>query len=370
MSEYCLMNKDNALIRFSIMENGLIDDYKVVEIERYVGEDVLPPKFVDMTSWIDSRNYAKHKDHLRKWLKEWQIDNAKGFVDLTHALSLNDSLWVKPVDSDLSWGTVNLYSNDFTDVVAKTAFEKGLHGLKLSITSPEFTSEGSFEKCWIKEDDGIYLYKKGSSGFANAGLEMYSEYYATQYASVICDSYVSYDLCLFKDNIVSKCKMFTTEEEGFVPIYKYLNEDKKYDYEELLEFFETYGFDEDFRRMILLDSVILNEDRHFGNFGFIVNNDTYEVLRFAPVFDHNMSLLCRAMESDLTDDSEYIRSRTHKIGGDFVKVARGLIDEGTRGRIEKLIDIPIKRHSEFNLPEERIEFLDDIIQKHIRQILE
>ena len=43
-------------------------------------------------------------------------------------------------------------------------------------------------------DGCVYLYKKSSSGFANAGLECYSEYYSSQYSSVICKEYVDYEL--------------------------------------------------------------------------------------------------------------------------------------------------------------------------------
>lgn len=368
MNEYYLMNKNKKLILFTIDKDELSGKTTCNEVERYVEDNKLPPKFTTIGAWADHRNYAKHKEHLVKWLKEWQIDDTKGFIDMTHALGLNDSLWVKPADSDLSWEKINLYHNDFSDIVARTAFEKGLHGLRLSTTSPEFTSEGSFEKCWVKEEDSIYLYKKGSSGFANAGLEMYSEYYASQYAAALCDSFVSYDLCEFKGSIVSRCEMFTSESEGFVPIYKYL-EEQDYAYEQILRFLEPLGCDEDFRRMIVLDSVIMNEDRHFGNFGFIVDNDSFEILRFAPVFDHNMSMLARAMKMDLTEGSEYIRERTHKMGGDFVKVGRGLLDDDIRERLESLIDIPLKLHDQFNLPKERTDFLDKLIQKHIREML-
>ena len=367
--EYYLMNKDRKLVLFTMELDTLTGRYVSQEVERYVDDELMPPKFTDIDTWVEHRNYAKHKEHLRKWLKEWQIHNTKGFVDMTHALGLNDSLWVRPADSDLSWDKVNLYHNEFSDVVSRTAFEKGLHGLKLSTTSPEFTSEGSFEKCWVQEDQSIFLYKKGSSGFANAGLEMYSEYYASQFAEVLCDEYVKYDLTEFKGSIVSKCEMFTTEDEGFVPIYKYLNEDKKYTYSEILESLEPYGCDEDFRKMIVLDSIIMNEDRHFGNFGFIVNNDTFEVLRFAPVFDHNMSLLARAMKDDLVPDSEYIKDRTHKLGGDFVTVGHGLLDNVTRERVKELVGVPLKLHEEFNLPKERTDFLDAQIQKQVAGVL-
>ncbi len=364
---YLLMNKNCPLLSFYAKEaNGFT---QLLEAEVYVDTKRLPPRFSDIDTWISNRNYAKHKEHLQQWLHEWGIDNAVGFIELTHALSLNDSLWVKPEDSTLTWEQVNLYNNDFTDVVSVTAFETGLHGLKLSTTSPEFTSEGSFEKCWIKETDGIYLYKKGSSGFANAGLEAYSEYYATQLSRVLCRSYVSYELVQFKKSLVSRCKMFTTENEGFMPIYKFLDPNKVYNYPQLLDFCAAYDCEEDFRRMIILDAIIFNVDRHLGNFGFIVDNDTFEILRFAPVFDHNMALLARAMQSDLDDFERYYRGLSHKIDGEFVDVARKLLTPDIRANVETLADFAFTEDVKYNLPPERLAFLTQAVRKQVRGIL-
>ncbi len=324
-----------------------------------MGDEGFPPLFTSIAAWLDSRNYAKHKEHLKQWIKEWQLDNIQGFIDMTHALSLNDSLWVRPADSDLTWERMNLYDNEFTDVVSKTAFEKRLKGLKLSTTSPEFTSEGSFEKCWVREDDSVYLYKKSSSGFANAGKEAYSEYYATQYSSAICRSYVGYDLVKFKGSLVSRCKMFTSENEGFVPIYKYLDGNEKYEFEDIDKFLEPYGFSEDFRDMIVLDAVIMNPDRHFGNFGFIVDNETFKPLGFAPVFDHNMSMLARAMASDMQEiDSPYIQEMGHKIGNDFIPPAVYFATDRVKEILWKLKDEPLKLHEKYNLEPERTDFLE------------
>ena len=369
MAEYYLMNKNKKLMLFSVLFDDTMGEYDCKEIERYVEQEELPPKFSDIYTWITNRNYAKHKEHLQKWLKEWQLDNISGFIDMTHALSLNDSLWVKPADSELSWESMNLYNNEFTDVVSKTAFERGLQGLKLSTTSPEFTSEGSFEKCWIREEDGIYLYKKSSSGFANAGLESYSEYYSSQFAVLICNSYVDYDLVKFKGSLVSRCKMFTNENEGFVPIYKYLDDSKNYRITDIEVFLEPYGFAEDFRNMIVLDAVILNPDRHLGNFGFIVDNETYKVLRFAPVFDHNMAMLSRAMKDDLTENSPYIENMGHKINGDFIPVARALATDSMKSKLKDMTDIPLRLHEKYNLPKERTDFLEWIVRRQIREIV-
>ena len=369
MNEYFFMNKNTKLILFRI----IYDEYNQCycqEIERYVEDELLPPGFLSIQDWIDKRNYAKHKAHLQKWLKEWQIDTTKGFIEITHALGLNDTLWICNAENILKWNEVSLYTNEFTDIVAKTAFSKGLRGLKLSSTSPEFTSEGSFEKCWIREKSGVInLYKKGSSGFANSGFEPYSEYYSSQISPLICRSALSYNLKYFKKHLVSSCSMFTDENNGFMPMYKYLDNSKSYRYKEILSFLERYGLDEDFRDMIVLDAIIINPDRHFGNFGFIVDNYTFKIKSFAPVFDHNMSLVARGMDNSLEEDADYVISLGHKIGSDFVGVAKAMLTTRTKGILRNLRNFRFSRHSSYNLSKKRLKFLDSLVQNQIKNIL-
>ena len=370
MCEYYLMNKNTPLMLFQVVSDGITQYCD--KIECYVDDALFPPGFDGIEDWIDKRNYAKHKKHLRQWLKAWNLNNITGFIDITRGLSLNDSLWICRADASLTWEQVNLYQNNFSDVTAQTAFAKGLHGLVLSSTSPEFTSEGSFEKCWIRENDGdIYLYKKGTSGSDSAGFEPYSEFYASQFAAVLCENYVCYDLDDFKytGNIVSRCKMFTTEDEGFIPIYKYLDSRKSYRIKEIETFLEPYGFADSFRDMIVLDSIIMNTDRHLGNFGFIVDNTTFRVKRFAPVFDHNMTLLARSANDNLEATLASVRDMGHKMGADFIAAGKAMLTSKTRQLLYKLRDIHIKPHSLYNLQSTRINFLDKAIHEQIGQIL-
>ena len=369
MSEYFLMNKNVKLLLFRVEVDELSQVY-CTEIERYVDDELLPPGFQSIDDWLEKRNYAKHKEHLQRWLAEWQIDSLIGFIDVTRALGLNDTLWVRKAEESVSWEQVSLYSNDFTDVLAKTAFTRGLQGLKLSSTSPEFTSEGSFEKCWIRDKSGhIQLYKKGTSGFANAGLEPYSEFYASQLSKLICRSSLPYNLRRFKGHLVSVCPMFTDEENGFVPMYKYLDASRTYRLAELLPILEQFGCEDDFRDMLVLDAVILNPDRHFGNFGFIVDNETFKVKGFAPVFDHNMALLARAMDASLEKDTAYVKALKHRIGVDFVPAAKAVLTTRVRRVLHELQEFSFTRHRSYNLPAKRIRFLEHLVRMQVRSTL-
>ena len=285
-------------------------------------------------------------------------------------MGLNDTLWVCKADENLKWQNVSFYSNDFTDIVAKTAFSKGLQGLKLSSTSPEFTSEGSFEKCWIRDKEGhIELYKKGSYGFANAGFEPYSEYYSSQLSQIICSSALNYDLCKFKGHLVSSCSIFTDDPNGFIPIYKYFKTDHSYKYREILSFLEQYGLGDKFRDMIVLDAIILNSDRHLGNFGFIVDNDTFQIKDFAPVFDHNMALIARGMNGTLESDMEYAKSLGHKIGSDFISVAKVMLTHRNKNILRNIRDFSFALHKTYNLPKRRLNFLNNLVREQIKEIL-
>lgn len=369
MCEYILKNKDKDLLAFTASLDNF-SQYVCKEVERYVSDELLPPSFISISEWLERRNYAKHKAHLLRWLREWQIDTVKGFIDITHALGLNDTLWVCPAETTLTWSDVSLYSNEFNDVVAKTAFSKGLNGLKLSSTSPEFTSEGSFVKCWVRNNNGsISLYKKGSEGFANSGFEPYSEFYASQLSAMLCRSSVHYDLRMFKDSLVSSCDMFTNESEGFVPVYKYLDASKTYSMQQVFNFMDSLGYAEEFSDMIVLDAVILNIDRHLGNFGFIVDNDTFRIKRFAPVFDHNMSLLARAMDNSLDSDAEYYSSLGHKIGSDFLTTARALTTPRTKTLLRSLSEFTFSPHERYNLSQKRLSFLEALVRHQASSIL-
>lgn len=359
-NNYYLMNKDNIIARFHVNE------FDVIEIDSI--EVRLPAWIGNLSEFIANRRAPRKRENIEELLRLSGCDTIKGYLDITHALSLIDTFWVKPVDSLLKWEQVSLYTQDFNEVIAKTAFEGGLHGQGLSSTSPEYGTDGTFAKCWVREDGQIRMLKRGSSGARNAGLEPYSEFYACQIAERFSDKFVKYDLRMRDKRLCSVCDIFTSEKYGYVPYSAF--DRVSGSIMGVLNTAKEFGFEQTFREMFVLDAVIMNEDRHKNNFGYLVDNDALEVVGVAPYFDHNMSLLVYADESDFQNIQKYLRRVGPRLyTGDFVTSGRMCLDRNTRKILEELEGFKFERHSLYNLDEWRIDALERVIQQNIRQML-
>lgn len=358
--QYYLMNKDTIIAGFHLKhgEDIYIDDV-VVKLPDWVG---------DLGAFISGRRAPKHRENIRELLKISGCDSIQGYLDITHALSLIDTFWVKPVDSDLRWEKISLFRNSFNETIAKTAFEGGLHGHNFSTTSPEYGTDGSFAKCWIRENDQIKMLKRGSSGAANAGLEPYSEFYASQLAKELVSDYVDYDLRTTGGRICSVCDIFTSEELGYLPYHAV--EPGNSTHLTVLRKCEELGFFDRAAEMFVLDYVILNEDRHKSNFGFLVDNAKQEIVGFAPMFDHNISLLPYAMEDDFEDLDKYLEPKGPRLAQTFIQSARSCLTPSLRKKLINLTDFKFARHPKFNLPEWRLTALENLIHENIKILLQ
>ena len=257
------------------------------------------------------------------------------FVLGSHCLSLTDTFWMKREDEGLRWDDVSLYRNEFDSLIARISFDgTGMYGRANSPTSPEYATSGSFAKCWIRENENIYLLKRGSEGFANTGFEPYSEALASELLDAAHIDHVPYTVVRYHDKLASKCPLFTSENEGFVGAYRFF--DGPFDVDDMLEFCAKHGTEGSFREMVVMDALMANSDRHSANYGFMVDNATGDVLRMAPLFDHNMSYLPLMMEQD--NREEYLRFAAPKIGHDFAGIARELLTPAIRSKLVALKD--------------------------------
>ena len=365
MESFYLMNKDTPVLKFQITQ-GAFGTVELTETERYT--EPLPIGFQTIQNWVENRQAPKHREHIAELMRMCGCTRLDGFVRITHALSLNDTFWTKAEESPLRWDDVSLYQNDFDETIARIAFEGGMYRERFSTTSPEFETNGSFAKCWTRDPDGkIFLMKRGSRGGRNAGLEPFSEVYASQVAARICKDFVPYSAVMYHGNLASKCPLFTNEKQGFIPLYKCLNGELTVS--NVLNYMTQHGTEEDYRRMLVLDALILNTDRHAGNYGMIFDTDSLQIIKMAPVFDHNQALLPYAEEDDFAHMEEYLATRPTRIGEDFNEVAYEALTPEIRSDLIQMKGFQFQRDLKPGLPEERLKYLEKVVNQQIDRVL-
>lgn len=372
---YSLRLYDDELLTFTLEEKGL-EGLKshILSINENM-KDVFPLDLElsddSILRWLERRVIPKNRAFVDEILKTLGLsyNNTKGIIDVCKGLSLNDSFWVVPSDFNGTFKEYNLYENRFSEVLSLVAYTGVGTANKAFTTSPELTTQGMLRKAWrFIEDDGIYLYKGGTEGSANAGNEPYSEYYACQIAKAMELDAVEYDLENWKGILASKCKIFTDIDTSFISVGRIV---KSGGIKGCLDYYESLGkeFSEALKSMLIFDAVIYNEDRHFGNFGLLRDNHTGKIIAPAPIFDNGLSLFNYAMDDDIKNLESYAKTRSNPYGVSYESICAEIMGTKQKNQLRKLIDFKFARHKNINLPEERLTAIEKQIQSRVRKLL-
>ena len=145
---YYIMNKDRIIAEFDYITNEL-----GTAVPKLVSSS-LPEIYGDMKlkSWLETRRNGKRRTEIARMLRNLGMTNIKSFIDISLGLTLTDTLWVKEEHSDSTWNDVDLYDNEFSEIVSQTAFMGGISDLSFKTTSPEYGTDGMLPKCWIRPD--------------------------------------------------------------------------------------------------------------------------------------------------------------------------------------------------------------------------
>ena len=117
---------------------------------------------------------------------------------------------------------------------------------------------------------------------------------------------------------------------------------------------------------MLFDSIIYNTDRHLGNFGMMIDNNTGRLIKPAPIFDNGTSIFNLLLKNPIQD---IYKNYTSKLEIDFDLLTSIFVDKRHQEGLEKLKNFKFKRHDKYNLPEEFLEKAETFIQSRSRLIL-
>ena len=375
---YSLRVYDTELMKFKMEKRGL--EGLVAEIVS-VNEDSrhLLPLDMECTGegviqWLERRVIPKNRTFVDEILKTLGLshNDTKGIIDVCKGLSLNDSYWIVPEGFAGKFANYNLYQNRFSEALALVAYTGAGQSREAFTTSPELTTNGMLPKAWrFIENDGIYLYKGGSSGASNTGREPYCEYYASQIAETMRLNAVHYELENWKGITASKCALFTDVDTSYIPIGRLV---KNGGIQKCLEYYDALGpeYGEQLRSMLVFDALIYNEDRHFGNFGLLRDNHTGKIKAPAPIFDNGLSLLCYAGREEIGDFEklqEYASTRTNPYRLSFEEVCAAVLGAKQKEQLRRMIGFTFRRHPSINFPEEHLRALEKLLEIRVRKLL-
>lgn len=377
-SEYSLKLYDEELIRFR-MKRGVSLHAEIV----YVNDDRknVFPMDLELTEeglleWLRRRVVPGNRELVGSVLHSLGLTmgNLKGIIDVCMGLSLNDSYWIPQSNFTGSFAQYNLYQNRFDEALSLIAYLGRGSRRKKYGTTPELTTGGMLRKAWHFSDrNGIWLYKSGTSGYANAGNEPYSEFMAYQIARRMGLHAVPYELANWYGILASKCKLFTDIDTSFIPAGRVV---KTGGIDACLDYYKNLGDDfyQELVSMLIFDAVIVNEDRHFGNFGLLRDNHTGEIISPAPIFDNGLSLLCYGMKKEFIDDTEYreyLAGRTNPYGegSQFMDLARRIIGPVQKGQLRRLAGFTFEESDVTNLPRWRTQRLEEMVRDRAKAML-
>lgn len=372
---FCLKQYDIPLLNFEIIEDPIEGQKCRIHKINQEKEKLLPlgMKRDDegLMEWLRGRIIPKNREFVNRFLAKNGLshDDTRGILRVCRGLSLNDSYWVVEDDFNGTFAQFNLYENAFVKVLSIIAYTGyGNSRAKGFSSSPEFTTSGMLRKGWRRINGKILLYKGGTSGAANTGNEPYSEFYAAQIAEQMGLKHVPYGLASWKKCICSTCELFCDIDHSFVPIYRLVEKCSLRTAADYLKGFENEVYDE-FVDMLVFDALIYNEDRHFGNFGMMVENKTNTPYAFAPIFDNGLSLFNYAMPDDFNDLENYAKTRSSAYGVPFDNIVREFITLRQKEKLRKMVGFEFQRDRNYNLPMKRLKAIQSFLQHRVKELL-
>lgn len=206
-----------------------------------------------------------------------------------HCVTLTDVFWVRSKGETMPFHDLNLYTHSLSDAFVDVS----LLGKNLTIenaellgpqdTAGDVSTQGAVPKAWIKRDGQFMLLKDGGA------RDVKAELLASRIARCFDVEQVLYEPYEYNGVSVSASRLITSIDRSIVPmefaeIYA-ANHDTTL--KALISHYDEYGY----HMMNIIDYLVGNTDRHWGNWGFFIDNKTNLPLKLHPLMDFNKSFL-------------------------------------------------------------------------------
>ena len=317
-----------------------------------VNSDLLPlylRRVANADMWLETRAIDSHRANsrlLKKALRLAEKDDVSTVIHVNGA-TITDNYWIRPIGSDMTYDDVRFSDDYFSNLALKGTYDSFNRAASSKRSkTPELTNIGSFEKCWKLRDGKWWMYKRATHD------EMFSELFVYELGTALGMNMAKYER---GEGCIKSLDFTDSAAVNFEPASAFMGDNEEYtDVVDALLRICPQAIP-DYIRMILLDTICANPDRHTNNFGLLRNPATGDFIGFAPNFDNNMSLISRGYPSkakandvlvilfnDLLGEYPEYRSVVPEVTEELVRETIAKV--GMRVRIQDLVDIIMSRY--------------------------
>ncbi len=278
MQGYEIFSKDTLVAVWENKELKVINDSLLPLYLRRI-------KNADM--WLETRAIDSHRANSRLLKKALRLKEKDDLSCVLHvnAATITDNYWIREIGSSLTYSDVR-FSDDYFSELALTGSYNSFESASSSGRSktPELTNVGSFEKCWKLKNGRWWMYKRANHS------ELFSELFIYELGVALGMNMAVYER---GDGFIRSLDFTNSAEVNFEPASAFMGDNEDYcDVVEALYALCPEAIP-DYVKMIFLDTVCANPDRHTNNFGLLRNIRTGAFVGLAPNFDNNMALISR-----------------------------------------------------------------------------
>ncbi len=237
--------------------------------------------------WLETRAIDSHRANsrlLKKALRLAEKDDVATVVHVNGA-TITDNYWIRPVESKLTYEDVRFTDDYFSNLALKGTYDSfNRAALSKRSKTPELTNVGSFEKCWKLYDGRWWMHKKANHE------EMFSEVFVYELGKALGMNMAQYER---GEKCVKSLDFTAGASVNFEPASTFMGDNE--DYPAVIEALKRLcpSAIPDYIRLIFMDTVTANPDRHTNNFGLLRDVKTGKMIGLAPNYDNNMALIAR-----------------------------------------------------------------------------
>ncbi|MCR4940409.1 MAG: HipA domain-containing protein [Treponemataceae bacterium] len=313
--EYILYKKNIPILKYQ-EDKGYIEVLQVYNKEHLPVALFIKGKASDenlyalnekMDRFLNNRLIPSTRPYFKDALEEMGIASNYELAKKSFFLSLSDQYWICPFElkDKLFWENINFFTNDYDSAIGLRLISNSKSLNKNSSSySPDNSTNGELSKRWFKKDGINYLEKAGTG---TEQQEPLNEVLASEICRRLDIPYVPYYLTIRDDKYFCYCPDMVDQSTEMVPmdaLYEdlHLIDGKFYDYNQLIKRCQDMNIpnaEENLLKILLLDYIIANIDRHSYNISFLRDSNTLQWKGLAPVYDSGKSMFLNQLDFEM-----------------------------------------------------------------------